>query len=578
MKKKKTIATHSTSQPLLQKYIFVTGGVVSSIGKGLTAASLGTLLEARGLKVSLMKCDPYINVDPGTMSPLQHGEVYVTDDGAETDLDLGHYERFTNVTLRRANSITAGQVYESVISKERRGDYLGGTVQVIPHITDEIKARIYEAAQGSEVIIVEIGGTIGDIEGLPFIEAIRQMRVDVGIENSIFVHVTYVPYIAAAGELKSKPTQHSVKELMQVGIQPDFLVCRSEREISADMKSKIGLFCSVRPENVIAATDSKTIYEVPLVLHAEGLDERVVERLGLELEGDKPDMSGWKKMVETLKTPEREISIGIVGKYVDLKESYKSLHEALVHGGIANNSKVNIAYIDSETLNERNVAEGLKGVDGVLVPGGFGERGSEGKIAAIRYVRENLIPFFGICFGMQMAAVEFARNACGIKDATSREFVGDKKTARNVVIDMMEEQKKVQGLGGTMRLGAYPCKIAKGTKTFAAYGENMIQERHRHRYEFNNKYRALFEKKGLILAGICEDRDLVEIIEITGHPWFIGVQFHPEFKSKPLDPHPLFRNFVRASLDHKLKKLEKSHSKKQSARSGASKVTRERHA
>jgi CTP synthase len=569
MKKKKTAATRSTSQPLVQKYIFVTGGVVSSIGKGLTAASLGTLLEARGLKVSLMKCDPYINVDPGTMSPLQHGEVYVTDDGAETDLDLGHYERFTNVTVRRANSITAGQVYESVIGKERRGDYLGGTVQVIPHITDEIKARIHEAAQGSEVIIVEIGGTVGDIEGLPFIEAIRQMRVDVGIENSIFVHVTYVPYIAAAGELKSKPTQHSVKELMQVGIQPDFLICRSEREITADLKSKIGLFCSVRPENVIAAQDSKTIYEVPLVLHSEGFDERVVDRLGLETQADKPDMSGWRKMVETLKSPEREISIGIVGKYVDLKESYKSLHEALVHGGIANNSKVNIAYIDSETLNERNVVEALKGVDGVLVPGGFGERGSEGKIAAIRYVRENLIPFFGICFGMQMAAVEFARNACGIKDATSREFIGDKKSARNVVIDMMEEQKNITGLGGTMRLGAYSCKLTKGTKTQAAYGETLIHERHRHRYEFNNKYRALFEKKGLILAGICEDRDLVEIIEITGHPWFIGVQFHPEFKSKPLDPHPLFRNFVRASLDHKVKKLEKSHSKKQSARSSS---------
>jgi len=572
-------ATHSTSEPLVQKYIFVTGGVVSSIGKGLTAASLGTLLEARGLKVSLMKCDPYINVDPGTMSPLQHGEVYVTDDGAETDLDLGHYERFTNVTLRRANSITTGQVYESVIGKERRGDYLGGTVQVIPHITDEIKARIYEAAQGSEVCIVEIGGTIGDIEGLPFIEAIRQMRVDVGIENSIFVHVTYVPYIAAAGELKSKPTQHSVKELMQVGIQPDFLICRSEREIGPDVKSKIGLFCSVRPENVIAATDSKTIYEVPLVLHSEGFDQRVVERLGLEAESEKPDMTGWQKMVETLKTPEREVSIGIVGKYVDLKESYKSLHEALVHGGIANNSKVNIAYIDSETLNERNVAEALKSVDGVLVPGGFGERGSEGKIAAIRYVRENKIPFFGICFGMQMAAVEFARNACGIKDATSREFVGDKQSARNVVIDMMEDQKKVQGMGGTMRLGSYSCKIMKGTKTFEAYAETNIFERHRHRYEFNNKYRALFEKKGLILAGICEERDLVEIIEITGHPWFIGVQFHPEFKSKPLAPHPLFKQFVRASRDHKLKKLEKSQSKKQSARaSSSSKMTRERHA
>lgn len=565
-------ATRSAAKPLVQKYIFVTGGVVSSIGKGLTAASLGTLLEARGFKVSLMKCDPYINVDPGTMSPLQHGEVYVTEDGAETDLDLGHYERFTNVSLRRANSITAGQVYESVITKERRGDYLGGTVQVIPHITDEIKARIYEAAQGSEVIIVEIGGTIGDIEGLPFIEAIRQMRVDVGVENSIFVHVTYVPYIAAAGELKSKPTQHSVKELMQVGIQPDFLICRSEKEIGPDLKSKIGLFCSVRPEAVIAATDSKTIYEVPLVLHSEGFDEKVVERL--QLEGDRPDIAGWQKMVETLKTPEREVNIGIVGKYVDLKESYKSLHEALVHGGIANNSKVNIAYIDSETLTDKNVSEALKSVDGVLVPGGFGERGSEGKIAAIRYVRENLIPFFGICFGMQMAAVEFARNACGIKDATSREFVGDKKSARNVVIDMMEDQKKIQGMGGTMRLGSYPCRIKKGTRTFEAYGEEMIHERHRHRYEFNNKYRALFEKKGLTLSGICEDRDLVEIIEITEHPWFIGVQFHPEFKSKPLDPHPLFKNFVRASRDHKLKKIEKTvtSSKKQPSR--ASKMAR----
>lgn len=554
MKKKKSSpkTLSSTAEPLVQKYIFVTGGVVSSIGKGLTAASLGTLLEARGLKVSLMKCDPYINVDPGTMSPLQHGEVYVTDDGAETDLDLGHYERFTHVNVRRANSVTTGQIYETVISKERRGDYLGGTVQVIPHITDEIKARIYEAAQGSEVVIVEIGGTIGDIEGLPFIEAIRQMRVDVGVENSIFVHVTYVPYIAAAGELKSKPTQHSVKELMQVGIQPDFLICRSEREIGADLKSKIGLFCSVRPGNVIAATDSKSIYEVPLVLLDEGFDSKVVERLGLDT-GGKPDMSGWRQMVKTLHTPEREISIGVVGKYVDLKESYKSLHEAIVHGGIANNAKVNIAYIDSETLNDRNVPKALKNVDGVLVPGGFGERGAEGKIAAIRYARENRIPFFGICFGMQMAAIEFARNVCGIKDATSREFVGDKKGSRNLVIDIMEEQKNVRDMGGTMRLGAYPCRITKGTRTFEAYGESMIHERHRHRYEFNNKFRALFEKKGLTMSGVCEDRDLVEIIEITEHPWFVGVQFHPEFKSKPLAPHPLFMRFVAAGWEHKKK-------------------------
>jgi CTP synthase len=563
----KKSALRSTDKALVQKYIFVTGGVVSSIGKGLTAASLGTLLEARGLKVSIMKCDPYINVDPGTMSPLQHGEVYVTNDGAETDLDLGHYERFTNVSVRRANSVTAGQIYESVISKERRGDYLGGTVQVIPHITDEIKARIHEAAQGSEVIIVEIGGTVGDIEGLPFIEAIRQMRVDVGIENSIFVHVTYVPYIAAAGELKSKPTQHSVKELMQVGIQPDFLVCRSEREISSDLKSKIGLFCSVRPENVIAATDSKSIYEVPLVLVDEDLDGKIVRRLGLETE--EPNMDGWRRMIETLKTPERELSIGIVGKYVDLKESYKSLHEAIIHGGIANNAKVNIAYIDSETLTDKNVAEALKNVDGVLVPGGFGERGAEGKISAIRYARENRVPFFGICFGMQMAAIEFARNACGIKDATSREFLKSKNGVHNCVIDIMEEQKNVRDMGGTMRLGAYPCRIAKGTRTFEAYGSTMIHERHRHRYEFNNKYRPLFEKKGLTLSGICEDRDLVEIIEITEHPWFVGVQFHPEFQSKPLAPHPLFQNFVAAGLDYRRKHLEKVHGSNRSVTSGA---------
>jgi CTP synthase len=553
----KKSALRSTDKAFVQKYIFVTGGVVSSIGKGLTAASLGTLLEARGLKVSIMKCDPYINVDPGTMSPLQHGEVYVTNDGAETDLDLGHYERFTSVSVRRANSVTAGQIYESVISKERRGDYLGGTVQVIPHITDEIKARIHQAAQGSEVIIVEIGGTVGDIEGLPFIEAIRQMRVDVGTENSLFVHVTYVPYIAAAGELKSKPTQHSVKELMQVGIQPDFLVCRSEREISPDLKSKIGLFCSVRPENVIAATDSKSIYEVPLVLMNDDFDGKIVRRLGLDTE--EPNMDGWRKMIETLKTPARELSIGIVGKYVDLKESYKSLHEAIIHGGIANNAKVNVAYIDSETLTDKNVAEALRNVDGILVPGGFGERGAEGKISAIRYARENRVPFFGICFGMQMAAIEFARNACGIKDATSREFLKSRSGMHNCVIDIMEEQKNVRDMGGTMRLGAYPCRIGKGTRTYEAYGAMLIHERHRHRYEFNNKYRPLFEKKGLTLSGICEDRDLVEIIEITEHPWFVGVQFHPEFQSKPLAPHPLFRKFVAAGLEYRRKQLERNH-------------------
>lgn len=552
MKKKKTSAKRDES--FQQKYIFVTGGVVSSIGKGLTAASLGALLEARGLRIGIMKCDPYINVDPGTMSPLQHGEVYVTEDGAETDLDLGHYERFTDASIRRANSITTGQVYEHVIFKERRGDYLGGTVQVIPHITDEIKSRIFEAAQGSEVLIVEIGGTIGDIEGLPFIEAIRQMRVDVGIENSIFVHVTYVPYISAAGELKSKPTQHSVKELMQVGIQPDFLICRSEREIGPELKNKIGLFCSVRPENVIAATDSKSIYEVPLALHEEGFDEKVVHRLGLKTH--EPDLSGWTKMIQTLKSPEREISIGIVGKYVDLKESYKSLHEAIVHGGIANNAKVNVAYIDSETLNEKNVEQALKNVDAVLVPGGFGERGAEGKIEAIRFVRTHRIPFFGICFGLQMAAIEFARNVCGIKDATSREFSNAKKS-RNLVIDLMDEQKQVKDMGGTMRLGSYPCRLKKGSRVAEAYGELLIHERHRHRYEFNNKFRGLLEKKGLTLSGICEEKDLIEIIEISDHPWFVGVQYHPEFKSKPLEPHPLFRKFVAAALDYRAKTLEK---------------------
>lgn len=545
----KSRAGKKPSPPSDQKFIFVTGGVVSSIGKGLTAASLGTLLEARGLKVTLMKFDPYLNVDPGTMSPLQHGEVYVTDDGAETDLDLGHYERFTSITVRRSNSVTTGQVYESVITKERRGDYLGGTVQVIPHITDEIKARMFDAAQGAEVAIVEIGGTVGDIESLPFLEAIRQMRVDVGSENTCFVHVTYVPYIAAAGELKSKPTQHSVKELREIGIQPDFLICRSERPIPADLKSKIGLFCSVRPESVIGAYDCATIYEVPLMLHNEDFDGRVVERLGLS--SSEPEMEGWEKIVRTLKNPTRVVNIGIVGKYVDLKESYKSLNEAIVHGGIANNVKVEVAYIDSETLSAENVGKALADIDGILVPGGFGERGAEGKIVAIRHAREHKIPFFGICFGMQLAAIEFARNICGVKDATSREFE-KKKGSRNFVIDFMDEQRKITDKGGTMRLGSYPCSLEDGSKVREVYGKPMVTERHRHRYEFNNKFRPLFQKHGMTLSGICEDRDLVEIIELPNHPWFIGVQFHPEFKSRPLSPHPLFRAFVEASLKQKL--------------------------
>ena len=449
-----------------------------------------------------------------------------------------------------------------MISKERRGDYLGGTVQVIPHITDEIKSRLYEAAQGAEIAIVEIGGTVGDIESLPFLEAIRQMRVDVGHENSIFVHVTYVPYIAAAGELKSKPTQHSVKELREIGIQPDFLICRSERQLSSDIKSKIGLFCSVRPENVISAYDCGTIYEVPLMLHDEGFDERVVARLGLEAQ--EPGLEGWKKIVGTLKNPAKHVSIGIVGKYVDLKESYKSLNEAIVHGGIANNTKVKVVWIDSETLANDNVRAALADVDGILVPGGFGERGAEGKIVAIRYARENKIPFFGICFGMQLAAIEFARDVCGIKDATSREFEVGRKGSRNFVIDVMEEQKTVKGKGGTMRLGTYPCALGADTLVREIYGVPLIHERHRHRFEFNNKYRPLFEKRGMTLSGICEERDLVEIIELQDHPWFVGVQFHPEFMSRPISPHPLFRSFVEASLHHR--KSARTHAARKATR------------
>lgn len=549
-KAKRPVSTmKSTRKSLQQKFIFVTGGVVSSIGKGLTAASLGSLLEARGVKVTIMKMDPYINVDPGTMSPLQHGEVYVTEDGAETDLDLGHYERFTSAVMMRANSVSAGQIYDAVIQRERRGDYLGGTVQVIPHITDEIKARIHEAAQGSEVAIVEIGGTVGDIEAQPFFEAIRQMRTDVGFENSILVHVTYVPYIAAAGELKSKPTQHSVKELRTIGLQPDFLVCRAEKPIDEGLKKKIGLFCSVAPEHVIAAQDSSTIYEVPMVLHKEGLDERVVKRLSLD--ADKPALKGWHDLLKVVKHPERTVRIAVVGKYVDLKESYKSLHEALVHGGIGNNSKVEIAYVDSEKLNERNVAQALAGANGILVPGGFGTRGVEGKLAAIRFAREKQVPYFGICFGMQLAAIEFARNVCGIRDATSREFVAENARGGNYVIDFMVEQRTITNKGGTMRLGAYPCTIKKGSRAEQVYKSNRITERHRHRYEYNNKYLALFEKKGMKATGICDERDLVEILELPDHPWFVAVQFHPEFKSKPLAPHPLFSHFVKASLQKK---------------------------
>lgn len=536
-----------------QKFIFVTGGVVSSIGKGLTAASLGSLLEARGFKVTLMKFDPYLNVDPGTMSPFQHGEVYVTDDGAETDLDLGHYERFTNVALRKANSVSAGQIYDAVIARERRGDYLGGTVQVIPHITDEIKSRVFEAAQGSEIAIVEIGGTVGDIEAQPFFEAIRQLRLDLGPTNTALIHVTYVPYIAVAGELKSKPTQHSVKELRQIGLQPDFLVCRSEKTIDDHLKSKIGLFCSIKKENVISAKDSSSIYEVPLALHSENLDTLVCETLGFKKTTKKSAqiVSGWQKICNIQKKPKNTVHIAVVGKYVDLKESYKSLHESLVHGGLANFAKVEIKYVDSEKLNLKNVKSELGSVDGILVPGGFGTRGVEGKILAIQFAREKKVPFFGICFGMQLAAIEFARNVCGVKDATSREFVGEKQSGKptgSIVIDSMIEQRGIVDKGGTMRLGAFKCKLQPGSLALKIYKKNIIFERHRHRFEFNNQFRDLFQKRGLIAAGVNEERDLVEILENKNHPWFIGVQFHPEFKSKPLAPHPLFAAFIKASL------------------------------
>lgn len=545
--RRKASPRQSRDEPLQQKFIFVTGGVVSSIGKGLSAASLGTLLEARGHKISLMKCDPYINVDPGTMSPFQHGEVFVTDDGAETDLDLGHYERFTSISLNRTNSTTAGQVYENVIRKERRGDYLGGTVQVIPHITDEIKSRIFEAAQGCEIAIVEIGGTIGDIEGLPFIEAIRQMRVDLGFENTLYIHVTYLPYISAAGELKSKPTQHSVKALREVGIQPDLLICRSEREIPQETKSKIGLFCSIRPEHVISAYDAQSIYEVPLMLHSEGFDEKVVNLL--DLNGEKPELKSWKKMCQSLNQPKEEITIGIVGKYTNLKESYKSLNEALVHGGIKCRAHVNLIHINSENLERSKVSAVMNGVGGILVPGGFGERGVKGKLLAIQYARENNIPFFGICLGMQLAAIEFARNVCGLKNATSREFSESTKGQRNFIVDIMDEQKTLSEKGGTMRLGAYNCSLSKNSLAFEAYQKSSITERHRHRYEFNNKFRQIVEKNGLLLSGICKERDLVEIIEIPDHSYFLAVQFHPEFKSKPLAPHPLFVRFIQASIE-----------------------------
>lgn len=534
------------------KYIFITGGVVSSIGKGLSSACIGALLEARGLKVTAMKLDPYINVDPGTMSPIQHGEVFVTDDGAETDLDLGHYERFMNVTMSRLNNFTTGQVYETVIANERRGDYLGGTVQVIPHVTDEIKRRIREGSNGFDICLVEIGGTVGDIESLPFLEAIRQMRLEVGPQNAIFIHVTLVPYIAASQEFKTKPTQHSVKELLGFGILPNIVICRSEEPIDSKLKKKISLFCNVAENCVINAPDVGTIYELPLVFESEGLDDRIVESLNIWTGA--PNLSPWNKIVKSVIEPKKgKVTIAMVGKYVELVESYKSLTEALQHGAIANDCALEIVYIDSEEIEKTSVeaVTSTQEIDAILIPGGFGSRGSEGKILAAKYAREMKIPYFGICLGLQIAVIEFARNVAKIEGATSTEFNPD---AKHRVIDFMESQRSVSRKGGSMRLGAYPCALQSGSLVQKLYGSKEISERHRHRYEVNNAYRKQLTDSGLVTSGVSPDESLVEIIELKSHPWFVGVQFHPEFKSSPKHPHPLFKGFVAAALSYRDKK------------------------
>jgi CTP synthase len=538
------------------KYIFVTGGVVSSLGKGLAAASIGCLLESRGLKVNLMKFDPYLNVDPGTMSPFQHGEVFVTDDGAETDLDLGHYERFTHAKLSRDNNWTTGRIYEQIIAKERRGDYLGKTVQVIPHVTNEIKAAMKKVAQDVDVVIVEIGGTVGDIESLPFIEAIRQMRQELGRENTVFVHVTLVPFIAAAQELKTKPTQHSVKELLSVGIQPDILLCRTDRFLSKEIKSKIALFCNVEEEAVITAKDVASVYEVPIVFGHEHVDTLALRYLHIEAKDR--DLSQWQELVRRLYNPKDVVKIGIVGKYVEYEDSYKSLKEALVHGALAHNLKLELNWVDSEGLessdrNDRSYEEQLEMYDGLLVPGGFGKRGIEGMLNAIRYAREKHIPYFGICLGMQTACIEFARNVCGLEDANSSEF--DPATPHRVIYKL-RELRGVEELGGTMRLGAWPCKIEPDTLAYRIYGKTEISERHRHRYEFNREYEEPLTAGGLKISGATPDGTYVEMVEIPEHPYFIGCQFHPEFKSKPLEPHPLFREFVGASYERGKKRKE----------------------
>ncbi|MGB9266628.1 MAG: CTP synthase [Terriglobales bacterium] len=541
------------------KYIFVTGGVVSSLGKGLAAASIGCLLESRGLKVNLMKFDPYLNVDPGTMSPFQHGEVFVTDDGAETDLDLGHYERFTHAKLSRDNNWTTGRLYEQIIAKERRGDYLGKTVQVIPHVTNEIKAAAKKVAQDVDVAIVEIGGTVGDIESLPFIEAIRQMRQELGRDNTLFVHVTLVPFIAAAQELKTKPTQHSVKELLSVGIQPDILLCRTDRFLSKDIKSKIALFCNVEEEAVITAKDVASIYEVPIVFAHEEVDTLVLRRL--KLEAKDRDLSKWEDLVHRVYNPKDVVRIGIVGKYVEYEDSYKSLKEALVHGALAHNLKLEVNWIEAEGLEaadktDKSYEAQLEEYDGLLVPGGFGKRGIEGMLRAIQYAREKQVPYFGICLGMQTACIEYARNVCGLADANSSEF--DPATPHRVIYKL-RELRGVEELGGTMRLGAWPCKIETGTLAYQVYGQTEISERHRHRYEFNREYEETMVANGLRISGSTPDGTYVEMVEIPGHPYFIGCQFHPEFKSKPLEPHPLFKAFVGASYAHGQKKKERKN-------------------
>ena len=544
------------------KFIFVTGGVLSSLGKGLAAASLGALLQTRGLSVTIQKLDPYINVDPGTMNPFQHGEVFVTDDGAETDLDLGHYERYLNVPMSRKNNTTSGAIYNHVIAKERRGDYLGGTVQVIPHITDEIKRTVLSLAEGDnapDVAIIEIGGTVGDIEGLPFLEAIRQLKSELGRDNCLNIHLTLVPYLKAAGEHKTKPTQHSVKELLSIGIQPDIILCRCEHSIPEEMLRKIALFCNVDQDAVFSSVDVGNIYEVPLRFYEEGFDQKVA--IMLRLPARNAHLEDWKKLVYDCANPQGSVTIAIVGKYVDLKEAYKSLHEALIHGGVANRVSVNLRYVNSENVDDSNVAATFAGCDGILVPGGFGYRGVEGKIAAIRYARENRIPFFGICLGMQCAVIEFARHVAGLEDANSEEF--DPLSAHKVIYLMtewfdfrtknLEKRDAESDKGGTMRLGAYPCKIIPDTRAFEAYGKELVEERHRHRYEFNNAFKDLLEEKGMVFSGTAPDGSLMEIVELPDHPWFLGCQFHPEFKSRPMAAHPLFREFIKAAKNNRKK-------------------------